>query len=155
MENNNTNMFTQTNITITNGLPRRTGQVPTVLLGRTFLLQIGLPTQIELALHFYLVEHCSTLCLPGRTELALIVLLGRTFLLQMGLPIQTELAITALLGGTLLHIAFTWTNRTSTDSFTWTEISTTNRFTYTNRATTNRFTWWNIAPHCVYLDKQN
>ena len=112
MENNNTNMFTQTNITITNGLPGQIGQVPTVLLGRTFLL-------------------------------------------QMGLPVQIELSLTGLLGGTLLHIAFTWTNRTSTDSFTWTEISTTNRFTNTNRATTNRFTWWNIAPHCVYLDKQN
>ena len=101
------------------------------------------------------MEHCSTLRLPGRTELALIVLLGRTFLLQMGLPIETELALTGLLGGTLVHIAFTWTNRTSTDSFTRTEISTTNRFTYTNRATTNGFTWWNIAPHCVYLDEQN
>ena len=112
MENNNTNMFTQTNITITNGLPRRTGQVPTVLLGRTFLLQIGLPTQIELALTF-------------------------------------------LLGGTLLHIVFAWTNRTCTDSFTRTDISTTNGFTYTNRTSNNGFTWWNIAPHCVYLDEQN
>ena len=107
MENNNTNMFAQTNITITNGLPRRTGQAPTVLLG-----QIGLPRQIELALTF-------------------------------------------LLGGTLLHIVFTWTNRTCTDSFTRTDISTTNGFTYTNRTSTNGFTWWNIAPHCVYLDEQN
>ena len=74
MENNNSNMFTQTNITITNGLPGRTGQVPTVLLGRTFLL-------------------------------------------QMGLPIQIELTLTGLLGGTLLHIAFTWTNRTRTYNF--------------------------------------
>ena len=112
MENNNTNMFTQTNITITNGLPGQIGQVPTVLLGRTFLL-------------------------------------------QMGLPVQIELSLTGLLGGTLLHIAFTWTNRTSTDSFTRTDISTTNGFTYTNRTSTNGFTWRNIAPHCVYLDKQN
>ena len=112
MENNNTNMFTQTNITITNGLPGQIGQVPTVLLGRKFLLQIDL-------------------------------------------PIQTELPLTDLLGGILLHIAFTWTNRTSTDSFTRTDISTTNGFTYTNRTRTNGFTWRNIAPHCVYLDKQN
>ena len=62
------------------------------------------------------MEHCSTLRLPGRTELALTVLLGRTFLLQMELPIQTELALTGLLDGTLLQIAFTWANRTSTDS---------------------------------------
>ena len=52
----------------------------------------------------------STLCLPGQTELALTVLIRPTFLSQMGLLIQTELALTGLLGGTLLHIAFTWTN---------------------------------------------
>ena len=101
------------------------------------------------------MEHCSTLRLPGRTELALTVLLGRKFLLQIDLPIQTELPLTDLLGGILLHIAFTWTNRTSTDSFTRTDISTTNGFTYTNRTRTNGFTWRNIAPHCAYLEKQN
>ena len=63
------------------------------------------------------MEYCSTLRLPGQTELALTVLLERIFLLQMGLPIRTELALMGLLGGTLLHIAFTWTNRTRTYNF--------------------------------------
>ena len=45
-------MFTQNNITTTNGLPRLTQPALTVLLGRTFLLLMGLPVRTELALMF-------------------------------------------------------------------------------------------------------
>ena len=75
MKNNSTNMLTQTNITTANGFTWTKELVLTVLLGRTFLLLIGL---------------------LARKELALTGLLGGTLLSQMGLLGRTELVLTTL-----------------------------------------------------------
>ena len=78
-------MFTQNNITTTNGLPGLTQPALTVLLGGTFVLLMGLPVRTELVLTYLLGGILlSQMSLPGRMELEL------TYL-KMDLLNETEL----------------------------------------------------------------